>query len=112
MVRGRAYVASEHCHRVVLLILPYRVPCLRFSSLMCSSFSPRFPRGLHSGCLRMVIAVADHACGLLVSMLYKLVCLRMRLLLLEATCQLTRVGSCQTMLQWTGFDVDDDALAA
>ncbi len=60
----------------------------------------------------MVIAVVGHACGLLVSMLYKLVCLRTRLLLLESTRQFARVGRCQTMLQWTGFDVDDDPFAA
>ncbi len=68
----------------------------------------RFPRGLHPTYFGMLIAVVGHAWGLLISLLYELVCLRTRLLLFEATCQFTRVGGCEPVFQGTGLDVDDN----
>src|SRR6266702_3686631 len=71
----------------------------------------RLPRGLRAGYLRMVMAVASHVCGLLVSLLYEPVCLGARLLLFASTRQFAWIGGREPVLQWAGLNVNDDPLA-
>src|SRR6266566_7509997 len=70
-----AVTAVQPCVHLLLQKRPASSSSGPSSPSHSSHVLARLPRGLHAGCLRKVMAVAGHVCGLLVSLLYEPVCL-------------------------------------